>query len=121
MPDVQQPSTDPSAQGGAEAQPAEPVKERAALDGDGRNRPRFILSMPDDPMLEPLIEAFERGDYAYVRKQAQRVIDANSNPDVKAAAGELRRRIDPDPLVVLLLLLSLGLFGFLVLWTYFGR
>jgi hypothetical protein len=95
--------------------------ERRTLDADGRERPRFLLDFPPDPELQRLVAAFEAGDYATVRRDAQTLADASEDPAVRDAALELRRRIDPDPLIRYLLLLSVLLLGFLVLYVYTHR
>jgi hypothetical protein len=93
---------------------------RAAHDALGMARPRFLLDFPEDANLEPLIAAFERGDYAYVREHAERVGRETDREDVREAALELRRRIDPDPLVKYLFVASIFLLLFLIAWTYLG-
>jgi hypothetical protein len=107
----------------AEVQSAspEPAEPEPVLDADGRERPRFLLTFPRDPSLDVLVRAFERGDFAYVRAHAAGVIAGATDPAVKDAASELRRRIDPDPTVVLLLGLFGGLLLFLVVWVYVGH
>ena len=47
--------------------------------------------------------------------------DKSPDPIVRAAARELRRRIDPDPLMKYLLFVALGLFVFLVWLVYKGQ
>jgi hypothetical protein len=64
------------------------------------------------------VEAFERGNYRFVRREAERLAERTSSRAVREAARELRRRVDPDPLARVLLVLALILFGFLLLWTY---
>jgi hypothetical protein len=96
------------------------MSESDALDAQGRHRPRFVLGFPNDPDLMELSAAYERGDFAFVRKHAAALIDKSPDPVVRAAAKELRRRIDPDPQVVWLLCLALGLLVFLGVWTYWG-
>jgi hypothetical protein len=88
------------------------------LDADGRERPAFLLEFPNDPELRTLIDAFERGDFKTVREQASKLAETTGNGEVRAAALELRRRIEPEPLVVLLLMLAAGLLAFLIAWTY---
>lgn len=110
-----------SADEGAEPLEREEVArstERAPLDAQGRERPRFLLDFPDNPELEPLIVAFESGNYAYIRDNAERVAAAATDPLVREAALELRRRIDPDPLAKYLLLVSVLLLVFLSVWAY---
>jgi hypothetical protein len=90
----------------------------ALLDADGCDRPGFVLDFPADPELQRLVQAFERGDFATVRREAPKLAAAASNAEVRAAALELRRRISPDPLVVWFLAGSVALFSFLVIWSY---
>ena len=90
-------------------------------DADGRERPRFLLEFPDDPELARLVRAFEAGNYQAVRSGAPRLVAASEDPLVRAAARELRRRIDPDPLAKYLLGVALVLFVFVVWYTYQGQ
>ncbi|MBI5531993.1 MAG: hypothetical protein HY898_04710 [Deltaproteobacteria bacterium] len=80
--------------------------------------PSFARSFPDDPELRELVEAFERGQFALVRERAPKLAESTSNPGVAEAARELRRRLDPDPLAVKLLLAAVALLIFLSAWAY---
>lgn len=100
----------------AASDPAPNVVQR--LDADGRERPRFLLSFPSDPQLDVLVRAFEEGNFALVRESAPKLATSTADPAVRDAALELRRRIDPDPTVVRLLLLSLALLAFVAIWAY---
>ena len=91
------------------------------LDEQGRERPRFLLEFPNDPELQRLVRAFEAGNYALVREDAPELAARTEDPVVRAAARELRRRIDPDPLMKYLLWVALGLFVFVVWYTYQGQ
>lgn len=91
---------------------------RAPLDAAGMERPTFLLDFPEDPELERLIEAFEGGNYALVRREAEPLAARTKDPEVRDAALELRRRIDPDPLAKGLLALSVLLLLFLTIWAY---
>jgi hypothetical protein len=84
----------------------------------GEDRPAFLLDFPDDSELEPLIQAFETGNFREVRARAAQVAEHTKDPKVRAAALELRRRTDPDPLLITLLAVCLALFCFLVIWVY---
>jgi hypothetical protein len=95
--------------------------ERDPLDADGRERPRFLLQFPDDPELQRLVRAFESGDFATVRADASALAEKSEDAAVRDAALELRRRIDPDPLIKYILLASTVLLGFLVLYVYTHR
>jgi hypothetical protein len=103
-----------------------PAKEsksalRPELDESGRERPRFLLRFPKHPELEPLIQAFEAGDYALVRRDAPALAERTDDPAVRDAAMELRRRIDPDPLYKYLLAASVVLLAFLTAYAYLGH
>jgi len=91
---------------------------RPPLDEHGMERPRFLLDFPDDPALDRLITAFEAGNFALIRREAEKLAASTLDPDVRVAALELRRRIDPDPLAKYLLAISLVLFVVLTVWAY---
>ena len=91
---------------------------RASLSPDGRERPAFLLGFPEDPELERVMQAFELGNYAFVRKAAPELAEKTTDPKVRAAAEELARRIEPDPLVKVLLGLAVGLLVLLTFWAY---
>lgn len=97
---------------------APPAPARPELDAAGRERPRFVLSFPSDPELDRLVAAFERGDFAAVRAGALPLAERAEDERVRDAALELRRRIDPDPLIRYLLLASVILLVVLVLHAY---
>jgi hypothetical protein len=105
-----------SAGAGTEEEPRKP--RRAPHDDKGMERPRFLLDFPEDPDLERLIVAFEAGNFALVRKDAEKVAAATESPAVREAALELRRRIDPDPLAKYLLAISLVLLLVVAIWAY---
>lgn len=95
-----------------------PEPRRAPLDANGNERPVFLLDFPEDPELERLVQAFEAGNYAEVRKSAPGVAERARTPEIRAAALELRRRIDPDPLSFYIVLISAVLLLFLAVWAY---
>lgn len=80
-------------------------------------RPSFARSFPKDAALDALVEAFARGDYARVRKEAPELVRSSEDQAVKNAAMELRRRINPDPVALILMFLAAGLLA--VLATYY--
>lgn len=90
----------------------------AVLDAKGRERPRFLLQFPEHPELARLAAAFEAGNYALVREQAEALAERAESPAVRDAALELRRRIEPDPLVKYLLALTAALLLFLAYFAY---
>jgi hypothetical protein len=91
------------------------------LNTEGRERPRFLLEFPDDPELQRLARAFEAGNYEAVREGAGKLAESATDPIVSAAAKELRRRIEPDPLMKYLLWVAVALFVFVVWYTYQGQ
>ena len=80
-----------------------------------------MLNFPEDPALERLIQAFERGNYDVVRRDAPLLAKRTEDEEVRDAALELRRRIDPDPLLKYLLAISVALLAFLTIYTYAVR
>jgi hypothetical protein len=97
----------------AEEKPAGP-----ALSPEGWERPGFVLEFPKDEELDRLVRAFELGNYAFVRENAKKLADGSADESVRRAAGELLRRIDPDPLVKILFFMSVALFAFMVFYAY---
>jgi hypothetical protein len=81
-------------------------------------RPVFLLDFPEDPALEPLIQAFEAGNYARVREGAELLSRSHESSAVREAALELRRRIEPDPLAKYLIAISVVLLVVLTVWAY---
>lgn len=82
------------------------------------HRARFLASLPDDPALRALGDAFEAGNYARVRAEAPKLVAESEREDVRDAARDLLQRIEPDPLmkyllaVALLLLLGVTAFAY---------
>ena len=112
------PSHGPAA---ARPSPSAPAKPASELNAQGRERPRFLLEFPQHPELQRLVRAFEAGNYELVRVAAPRLMANTEDPIVRAAARELRQRIDPDPLLKYLLALAVGLFVFVVWYAYQGQ
>jgi hypothetical protein len=92
--------------------------DATALDRTGRERPRFLLGFPQHPELQRLAAAFEAGNYALVRGEAEALAERAESPAVRDAALELRRRIEPDPLAKYLLALTGALLLFLAWFAY---
>ncbi len=97
---------------------APPEPAPPALTADGRERPIFVLGFPTDPELDRLVRAFELGNYAYVREHAPKLAERGESEEIRAAARELARRIEPDPLIKILLALSIALLFALAFWAY---
>ena len=89
-----------------------------ALGPEGWERPAFVLDFPKHPELDRLVRAFELGNYAFVREHGKKLAESSSDADVKNAAGELLRRIEPDPLVRILFGMTIALLLFMVFYAY---
>ncbi len=83
-----------------------------------KGRQRFLRGYPDDPELARLVAAFERGDYATVREGAPSLAQGTPDEDVRRAALDLQRRIEPHPLGTLVFAGTAILLLFLVVWFY---
>ena len=70
------------------------------------SRPAFAARFPADPALDALVDAFTQGDYARVRREAPALAKSSEDPKVRAAAAALRGRIDADPMIVALVVLT---------------
>lgn len=81
----------------------------------------FAKGFPDDPELGRLLGAFEAGDYRTVRDDAPKLAERTKDPRVRAAALDLRRRIEADPIQLYLLALTFALLAFLTAWFYLHR
>jgi hypothetical protein len=88
------------------------------LDAEGRQRPQFLASFPDEPELNRLADAFEKGNYAYVRENAPKLVEKSQDAAVQRAAMELAARIKPDPLLKYILAMSVLLLVYLVVEAY---
>jgi hypothetical protein len=85
-------------------------KRKKIAPADGR--PAFAAAYPRHPDVDRLLQAFEAGNFAYVRAEAPRVME-RSDGAVREAARDLRRRIDADPTSVFLWGLGVALLVFL--------
>jgi hypothetical protein len=79
-------------------------------------RPAFARDFPEDPELDALVRAFDGGDYRKVREDAPKLAAKTEDDKVRAAANELLRRIEPDPLARVILLGTLALLVALSAW-----
>ena len=99
----------------------DPGKPLGNTPKSGESRLLFARSFPDDPELNRLVAAFEAGDFATVRSDAPKLAERTDNAEVKKAALDLRRRIEPDLLQLYLLGLTLLLLVFLTAWFYLHK
>ena len=82
-------------------------------------RPAFAAQYPPSPELDALLAAFRAGNHAEVRAGANKLARDSEDDAVRRAALDLRRRLEPHPLSVYLLVLSLALLLVLVIY-YLG-
>jgi hypothetical protein len=75
--------------------------------------PTFAKDFPKDAALDALVAAFDRGDFARVRREAPRLALASPSDEVRAAAEELARRTRPDRLSIVFFALTAALLVFL--------
>jgi hypothetical protein len=71
-----------------------------------------------DPDLDAMAEAFDRGDYAGVRRLAQRVEAGKGDDEVKQAARAILERTKTDPLAIWLLGITAVLLVTLTAWWW---
>lgn len=112
-------ATEEGARATTEASEAEATEEPSRERPEERaDRPAFALGFPQDPELDALVVAFEAGDLGRVRREAPELAKKTDRDEVRAAARELRRRVDPDPLAVYLLGIAAALLVFLAGWYW---
>lgn len=88
---------------------------------DAPEAPRFARGWADKPELAPLIEAFRTGNYAKVRALAPKLLAETTDPDTRNAIQDIRRRLDPDPMALYALAVTLALLVFLSAWLYLHK
>lgn len=113
----------PPADAEAEEKPAPKPKKKKKRAAPARAEPRddmptFAATFPRDPELDALVQAFEQGNYAHVRSEAPALAKRTEDPDVRRAARELARRLEPDPIAVYLLIAAALLLVFLAAWFW---
>lgn len=72
-------------------------------------KPQFARDYPADAALDRLVEAYQHGDYAHVRQHAGTLAEEGEEEAVRAAAADLRGRLDPPPLAAILWALGTAL------------
>lgn len=98
--------------------------ERATVESDTLAQldvPLFARTYPDDPALRSLVQAFVQGNYAKIHAESEALAKRSEDPRIAAAARDLRRRIEPDPLALWMLGGMALLLLFLVFWFYTHR
>ena len=87
---------------------------------------KAVTTLPKD-IKEALRRAYEMEEEPIAKMQLKNILDniklaeSTSKPQVREAARELLKRIDPDPLTKYLLLAAFALLVFLVVWAYAGH
>lgn len=98
------------------SEPAEPAAE-ASESSAASPRPPFAARYPRDPELDRLLAYFMRGNHRVIRDEAEKLAARTGDPEVAAAARDLRARIEPDPIARVLLGATLALLVVLTLWA----
>ena len=95
------------------------------MDGPARDktdaapvRPSFTKTFPRDPALDRLVDLFEQGNYAQVRKDAPALLGATEDAAARAAVMEIQRRLEPDPLAIGLVVIAAVLLAVLSGWYW---
>lgn len=108
--------------GDVASEPSDDDGERGArpagVTGAGRKRLGFAAAYPEHPELDALLDAFEAGNYAWVREQAPALAKRSEDPAISRAARDLVSRLSPDPLAVRMLIGAGLLLLFLIYWFY---
>jgi hypothetical protein len=81
-------------------------------------RASFAARFPRDPALDALLDAFDRGDFAAVKRGANAIALGDASDDVKKAAREVLARTRPDPLSALFFGLAGALLVFLSIYWW---
>ncbi len=113
-------ASEPEAEAKGDEANRDEAKGDDADEHDPDPRPYFARLYPDNSELAALVDAFQRGDYAAVRRGAPALAERAGDPDVKRAAEDLVRRTRPDSVSAALVLIGAGLLLFLV-YTYWGH
>lgn len=100
---------------------AREIQDQVAREAESWERPAFAKGFPRDAELDALVRAFELGNYAFVRAEAPKLAARATDEKIAAAARELRKRLDPDPLAYALLALTTALLAFLTGWFLWHR
>ncbi len=94
-----------------------PAASDAARPTATEGRPAFAAGYPRDPELDRLVAYFARGNHRAVRVGAEALAQKTEDPEVAAAARDLRRRIEPDPIGRVLFGATLALLVALMAWA----
>jgi hypothetical protein len=98
------------------AAPKRKKKKKKAAAREGL--PPFTRDYPRDAALDALLAAFEAGNYAVVRRDAPGLAENAEKEEVRWAARDLLRRIQPDPIILYLLAIAAGLLVVLAVWYW---
>ena len=78
----------------------------------------FLSAFPQHPVLAQAVSAFVAGNYHDVQVICPRILSSDADEDVKDAARELLRRLQPDRLLINILWGTLLLLVILSLWAW---
>lgn len=89
------------------------MAEKSTVTGAEPERPAFATRYPRHPELDQLVEAFASGNYGHVRSRAPALAERTDDDDVRTAARDLARRIEPPTTAKFLWGLAMALLAFL--------
>ena len=81
-------------------------------------RAQFLDGFPEHEGLSRAVSAFENGNYAETRRLCEQLLDTDTDEDVRDAASELLRRMQPDRMVVAILWASFAMLALVALAVY---
>lgn len=98
--------------------PATPPAPKQARSSNSGKHARFLDRFPEQEGLSRAVTAFENGNYAETRRLCEQLLEHEEDEDVRDAARELLRRMEPDRLIVAFLWASFALLALITLWVY---
>jgi hypothetical protein len=96
---------------------ADKPQKRVRSLGVGK-RARFLDGFPEHEGLSRAVTAFENGNYAETRRLCEQLLESEQDEDVRDAANELLRRMQPDRMIVVILWASFALLALVALSVY---
>ena len=100
---------------------ADPVEatEHESTEPPRSDVPAFALAYPlDDEDLEEIARLFEQGHYGDVRERAMKLVHQTERDEVRRAARDVLKRLEPDPVAKYLIAGAAVLLVFLAGWFW---
>lgn len=81
-------------------------------------RPVFAKDFPPDADLDRILDLFDRGNFALAREGAQALLKRSEDDDVRSAARQILKRMEPEPAATYLIAISAVLLAILAGWYW---